>query len=199
MKNKIGMGIVLISLFLLVSSQVLAAPRCDFVPLNVGDLFIYDVENSIGGTWKMYSWVSGSAKIDINRRTYATSELMGYDDDNNIEIGLVRTTANSFYMYFGKGEEELVSQNAPVGTSWTFERRGHTIQRIVEAIEDVSVPAGNFTGCVRTCQYEIDDPANPILYTCEWVKPCFGMVQEKDFYTDYAPVVHKLNSKTKYP
>ena len=71
MRNKIGIGIVLISLLLLVSSQVLpasAAPRTLF-PLNIGDLFIYDVEDNIGQAWTMHLFISGQAKIAMNKKT----------------------------------------------------------------------------------------------------------------------------------
>jgi hypothetical protein len=207
MKNKMGLGIILISLLLLVSSIVLAAPpsdtvckgKCDFFPLNVGDVFIYDVQNSIGETWNMYLWASGEAKIAINKMTYSTFEIMGYDRGQNITVNLGRSTANEYYHYNGKGEEHLAFQNASVGTFWTYERFGHTEKRMIEAIEDITLPAGTFTGCIKTCHYEIDDPANPILYTCEWIKPGFGMVGSIDYYTDNAPVVYVLNSKIKYP
>ena len=44
----------------------------------------------------------------------------------------------------------------------------------------------------KICHYGIDDLANPILYTCEWIKPGFGMVKEVDYYTDNAPVEYIL-------
>ena len=203
MKNKIGIGIVLISLLILVSSQVLAAPPTDtickgkcafFFPLNIGDLFIYGAVDSGGNRWNMYFEISGEAKIAMNSTTYATFEVRGYDYDmvDKISLNLGRSTANEFYNYNGNGEEHLVWRNASVSTFWTYVRYGHAEKRKVEAIEDIATLAGTFFACLKICNYGIDDLANPILYTCEWIKPGFGMVKEVDYYTDNATVEYKL-------
>ena len=205
MKNKIGIGIVLISLLILVSSQVLAAPPTDtickgkcafFFPLNIGDLFIYGAKDSVGNTWEMNFYISGEAKIAMNSTTYATFEVSGYDYDmvDKISLNLGRSTANEFYNYNGNGEEHLVWRNASVGTFWTYVRYGHKEKRKVVAIEDIATIAGTFFACLKICNYGIDDLANPILYTCEWIKPGFGMVKEEDYYigTQNVSVEYKL-------
>jgi len=140
----------------------------------------------------MYFEISGEANIAMNSTTYATFEVRGYDMGDKISLNLGRSTANEFYNYNGNGEEHLVWRNASVGTFWTYKRYGHAEKRKVVAIEDIATLAGDFFACLKICHYGIDDLANPILYTCEWIKPGFGMVKEVDYYTDNAPVEYIL-------
>lgn len=89
-------------------------------------------------------------------------------------------------------------QNAPVGTSWIYQDiRGGAEKKVIEAIEDVTTPAGTFTQCVRTCGYDANDLT--IEYECEWVKPGFGIVRTVDHYPSNAPIVTELTNYGKGP
>ena len=68
------------------------------------------------------------------------------------------------------------------------------ITSTIEAIEDVTVPAGTYTGCVKI-KHECK-ACSGAAYWYEWVKPGFMMVKWVDYWTDNAPVTHKLYSTT---
>ena len=167
------------------------------LPLEIGASYTYDVTDSSGNTWEMDTIVSGVAKVKVNWKKYFLGDLVGTDRDGGYQTILLRSTSNGVYQYAGFNNEFLRFQKAEVGTSWIYDKCGDTIERKIEAIETVTVPAGTFKRCMKTCGYNISSTP-PILYECEWLKPGFGVVKEIDYYgVENPPIVKELKSWTK--
>ena len=166
-------------------------------PFKVGQTFTFDVKDGVGSTWEYKTVASGTARISLNGQKYYIIESLGYESPEDFNMALVRSVSKKVYIYSGSGEETLVLQNAPVGTTWTYEDSdGRTIERTIEAIETVTVPAGTFEGCLKFFHKCIScNP--PVEFTREWSKPGFGMVKEIDYYTDNPPKTKELKSRTK--
>jgi len=188
--------IVLLSMF---SLGALSARADDtrFVPMGIGATFTYNARDNIGNTWTEKMSVSGFMVIGVAiPPTKAYCEIDTSEGTESETISM-RSTSTSVYQYAGFGREYVVWQNSGVGTTWSYtDLKGHTIQRTIEAIETVTVPAGTYDGCLRFKNQCIScADAHPYWY--EWVKPGFTMVQWKDYWVDQnGPVVYKLKSWT---
>jgi hypothetical protein len=154
-------------------------------PLRVGETFTFDVTDSVGNTWEQKVGISGFAWISSNGKGYYVMEQSGYDCPGSYGMVLLRSTPKEVYAYDGLGIEYVGLQNAPVGTTWTYEKQqgcGFTevIQKTILAIETVQVPAGTFDNCLKFRHWCVNcDPS--ILFTDEWIKPGFGMVKQIDY------------------
>ena len=173
------------------SAQVFAAGG-SFLPLKFGQSLTYQVTDANGFTWEMRILVSGRANIQVFGDRYFVMDSVGYTWPTEVNIIIFRSTQEEVFSYGGLGNEFLAWQDAPIGTTWTYDQYGHTIERTIEAVETVSVPAGTFEGVLRFRQRCLNCGLEPILYTREWVKPGFGMVKEIDYFGDVAPPRVKL-------
>ncbi|MEW6569880.1 MAG: hypothetical protein AB1390_01705 [Nitrospirota bacterium] len=155
------------------------------------------MSDSGSGTWEYKIIVGGNTLIQSTGQRYYVIETLGYDNPQDASVLMLRSNSSAVYFYNGFGNEHLVFQNAPIGTKWTYESGHCEVQeREIEAVETVTVPAGTFEGCLKFVQRCLSD--DPIaIYTREWIKPGFGMVQEIDYYGGVNPPrVKKLKSWT---
>lgn len=102
-------------------------------------------------------------------------------------MGLGRSTDKALYSFEFLGVEGIIWQDAPLGTTWT----NGSVITVVETNEDVIVPAGVFTNCLRFKKEE-----DGYWTWTEWVKPGFGLVKWIDYYpyTNVIPVIYQLES-----
>lgn len=194
-------GFVFLSL--IVSSQVYAGQKL-FIPLKVGQTFTFAVTDSAGNTWEQQILVSGNANISSIKKKFFVIDVMPVGPDgrpyDDPEMHFLRSTKDKLYVYDGFGVERLGWQNAPVGTTWSYEDfEGDIRERTIEAIETVTVPAGTFVGCLKIhnrCTNCDEENAHWI----EWVKPGFMMVKWIDYWEDpedNPPITYELKSWTK--
>jgi hypothetical protein len=102
-----------------------------------------------------------------------------------------RSTLTKAFVYDGFCEEQLKWQQAPVGTTWSYvEADGDEKESKILAIENVTVPAGTFTGCLKIRHRCTNCPGSGD--SIEWVKPVFFMVKWVDYWDDNPPVTSRL-------
>ena len=167
------------------------------VQLKLGQTFIFEVTDGVGNTWDEIIAVNGITIIPSMRQKFFMIDIVGGEEPNE-DPGMtnIRSTRNKVYQYHGFGEEHLVWQFAPVGTTWTYEDYdGDIKERTIEAVETVTVPAGTFEECLKIHNRCINcDDETPEWI--EWVKPGFFMVKWIDYWTDNPPKIHELKSWT---
>jgi len=189
-------------LIFLVSSHVYAG---QFLPMTSGSWFAYYTHDSADPANESYLiWLtSGNGTIDLNGKKYKVLELISSDDPSgfsaNMSIRLFRSTAKEVYSYGANGYEHLAFQNAPQGTSWIYKNiRGGETKRVIEqtgmnVTVNIDEAPATFTGCIRTCGYDnANYPATK--YSCDIIKPGFGMIRSVDFYAPNAPIITELIS-----
>jgi len=142
-----------------------------FFRMPIGRTYRYACTNSAGRTWTGTVLCGGVVSVASNGHDYILlPKTHGYSEprpagcDPN-GMMMFRSTGHEVYVLSGAAEEMLFWQNAPVGTIWTNAMGTN----VVEAIGDVTVPAGIFTGCVKI-RHLSDN-------SYEWVKPGFFMVK----------------------
>lgn len=146
----------------------------DFFPIRPGDIFIYDIKPSVSRE-KDRMIVHGITPVITNNKTYGVLELESTGNPL-FEVVLVRSTEREMFHYTGRGTEEILFKEGPVGTTWQIKKRdGRIVKRTIEAMETVTVPAGTFTRCLKISEEQVSPSSK--LCTREWVKPGFGMVK----------------------
>ncbi len=188
--------IVLLSMFFL-GAPIARAADTRFVPMGIGQTFTYNARNNIGNTWTEKMSVNGFMVIGVAiPPTKAYCEIDTSEGTESSTVSM-RSTSTSVYQYAGFGREYVVWQNGGVGTTWSYtDLKGRTIQRTIEAIETVTVPAGTYDGCLRF-KNQCTSCADANAYWYEWVKPGFTMVKWKDYWVEQnGPVVYQLKSWT---
>lgn len=165
-----------------------------FIRPKVGQTFIFTASNALAQIWEERYSVVGMATLPVMTNNYWILALThsysgnppsGITDDQML---LTRSTDKAVFVLQGIGQEIMAWQNQAIGTTWTY---GDTTATI-ESIEDVSVPAGNYTGCLKIKK---TDQSNPALPWYEWIKPGFFQVKWLDYQIDdprARPVVYWL-------
>ncbi|MFA5352916.1 MAG: hypothetical protein WC291_01690 [Thermodesulfovibrionales bacterium] len=182
---------VLLAVFSLTGSSFAADTR--FIPITIGQTFEFAVSDNNPSTpdWTENIAVSGLAQIPPSL-LYYTLDQKGQGESRLIGI---RSTAADVRQYDGFGKEYIIWKKAAVGTVWSYiENSGQKIQRKIEAIENVTVPAGTFTNCLKI--HNKCANCSGVTDWYEWVKPGFMMVKWVDYWADNAPVTHRLKSWT---
>lgn len=174
-----------------------------FVPFAEGFRMSFSATNASGANWTEQTKVLGFAKPTAGTgKEYAICE--------NIESGRMRTvflrsTDTAVYrLDTAILTDTLEWQMAPVGTTWTnLNYEGRYIRKVtVEAIEDVTVPAGTFTNCYKFRKQVLnaspdDIPPGGAAEWYEWVCPGVGMVKWIDYWADDPPAVYQLESRSR--
>ena len=185
-----GTGMAAVPMFYRVSSWTNGL----LVPSPAGRTYTYAVSNALGQTWTETVRMAGSVSIPSATDNYFLVDVREqYTGDPPAdlpkdEIWIGRSTDTQLYGFFGVGREFLVWQNAPIGTTWT---NGTEVSTILTN-ENVSVPAGVFSNCIKT-EREETNPNWPYRLA-EWIKPGFFMVKWEDYTSAGAPVVYTLTS-----
>jgi hypothetical protein len=189
------LGILAVCIIFFFQSSVQAKSK-KLINLKIGQTSTFDVVDGKGNSWEHDASVSGRAIIRYpKKRNYFTLDIFGYEDpDTGPHVKMLRSTNNKVYMYEGFGEELLVFKKGPVGTTWTYtESDGDIIRAKIVKKETVVVPAGTFNGCLKFKKKCTNCNSNRTVWY-EWIKPGFGMVMQRDYWTNNAPKTYKLKS-----
>ena len=188
--------IAMVFTLLLLNSEGYAAEK--LIPVHAGQTFSFSVKDGIGNTATQVLYISGTTNIPCLNKTYFSGDVIlkhqGVPLDN-AEFFNFRSTLTKVFVYDGFCKEHMLWQQAPVGTTWSHvESEGDEIESKILAIENVTVPAGTFTGCLKirhrctNCSGSAD--------WIEWVKPGFFMVKWVDYWDDNPPVTYRLTKWT---
>jgi hypothetical protein len=115
---------------------------------------------------------------------------------------LLRSTDSAVYRFdMNTLSESLEFRIAPAGSTWTnYNYEGQwTLKVTVDAIENVTVPAGTFANCYKYHKQALDYSGTERAEWYEWIKPGLGLVKWVDYWMDASenpPVVHELQSST---
>jgi len=116
---------------------------------------------------------------------YSGNPPAGITDD---QVILIRSTDDSLFALKDFNSEIIAWKKGPVGTTWTY---GDTTATI-EAIENVTVPAGTYTQCLKIKKTDKGSSNSPWY---EWIKPGFFQVKWVDYQispASAAPVIYEL-------
>ena len=177
---------------LAIFASVLLASTADadkFLPFRVGWTGIYKCTDNTGNTWEETILVSGKGRAGGHK--YFILDFYAEGDMYALHK-LIRSTRNEVYDYMGLGTEYVVVQDVPIGTTWTFTNlKGETVERTLEAIETVTVPAGVFEGCFKV-RWTYGDSTE--IDGCQWFQRGFGLVKEIAYHGRNWPIVNELTS-----
>jgi hypothetical protein len=168
-----------------------------FLRTSAGRTWSFAASNLLGQTWTQHIQSVGHLLMDADAKQY--NMLVVYNEHGEPTPGgtteggafFVRSTDSQSFMFQGPGEETVVWQTGTIGSEWTSDG---TVIRI-DAIEDVTVPAGTFTNCIKFKKWNEGNPSDPWY---EWIHPGSFMVKWVDYNVDptYEPVVYELESYT---
>ncbi len=173
----------------------------------IGRTLVYSVTNAYGEEWAEDFSLIGYAPLPALSNNYYIFTRVQYWDGEmpagamaDPEVGFARPTDESLFTLF----PELILQEfemwrrAEVGTTWTnYPGLGDTITTI-EAYEDVTVPAGVFTNCIRYHSRPYGE-TNMNSGTRFWIKPGFMEIKSEEYSDadappDATPIVRVLQS-----
>ena len=119
------------------------------------------------GSWLRYQTVENPS-IEMKQTIIGTANLFGIDGiaiieqefiepgDSEFEFRLVKEIDGVLYAYDGAMRVAILFRPGPIGTSWSWiEGDGDTEHSQIVGIEDVGVPAGNFSNCYHIVNWEI--------------------------------------------
>lgn len=195
--------LLLIGMFFL-STEALAYDLKEYYPLNQADQWFYSkIED--GATYEQAISVEGTELVDgiemIKILNGNTEEFMAVDTDGIKKYKEVYPEDNEYLVY----EPALViipasmeigeSKSYPV--TFSFYDTGGTLKNTLsgtadiklEAAEDISVPAGEFTGCLKlSLIYRLNDPDNPNSSVKDeynfWLAKGIGKVKISRYYME---------------
>jgi hypothetical protein len=182
----------MVFMLLLLNSEGYSAEK--FIPVHAGQTFTYSVKDGIGNTARHVMRISGTTNIPCLNKNYFLVDMkytyQGVPLDNAAFFNF-RSTLTKVFVYDGFCKEHLKWQQAPVGTTWSYvELEGDEIENTILAIENVTVPAGTFKGCLKI-EHRCTNCSGDARWI-EWAKPGFFMVQWVDYWADNQPVTYKL-------
>ncbi|VGO14439.1 hypothetical protein PDESU_03000 [Pontiella desulfatans] len=165
--------------------------------------YTYQVTNSYGEVWGNDISTHGLTYLPaltntflLYSTTYSWSGDMPLGAKQGPDYGFVRITGDTMYLGDPKYTHEvIVWKRAPTGTTWT---NGHNEVITVEGYENITVPAGTFTDCIRLHRKDLGSTGSETGHR-EWIKPGFMLVKEVR-YSDFvdppeaAPMVLELHS-----
>lgn len=156
---------------------------------------LYAISNAVGIISTQRLTTLGRVRPTLNTNEFTLLEQIVLPA-NEMKIVLIRSTSDSVYRYSpDSGIETLEHQLGPVGTSWTnynYET-AFTRKATIDAIENVTVPAGTFL-CYKFHKQALEIPGSDWY---EWVCPGIGIVKEADYWVDPAnnpPLIYELQS-----
>lgn len=167
------------ALLIVLGLAVMSAPCAAadmFFPLNPGDVFTYSVSGQIG---KGQMTVNSPIRSVANGKSYHVLVLFNpVGPEESIEF--LRTTEKAFYRYDKNGAENRIFTEGPAGMSWE-ERRldGRIVRTTIEAVETVTVPAGQYKGCLKYREEQVRPQQK--LYMRTWFKPGLGIVKAANY------------------
>ena len=164
-------------------------------PMPIGLQAVFSVSNALGNVWTQQIQYLGYVRpFAAGTNDYVLWAVVTH---GNMSMGLIRSTDTQvFGLEPCSLTEDLIWQIAPVGTTWTnynYECQ-YTRKVTIDAIEDVTVPAGTFTSCYKFHKQILSGSSAPRPEYYEWIKPGFGMVKWVDYWTDNGPDVYELQS-----
>lgn len=149
----------------------------DFLPLERGQVFS-GRETDDTGTLSRFNYVALNEFVaSCNGQSYRMG-LVG--NRRGIKKFPIRSTATQLFGFQSSNcTEQLLWQNAPVGTSWSYDEiDGSTTYVTVEATnETVVVPAGTFEGCLKFRKTAPSWGGDWV----EWVQPGFFFIKMEDY------------------
>lgn len=168
----------------------------------VGRTYAYGLTNAFGQSWSESVSRVGSATIPAMTNNYMIihayehwtgDQPAGANPEPQIDV--IRLTDKSLFVLEMTALAEFeIWRMDDVGTSWT----NFDTVVTVEAYEDVTVPAGTFTNCIRMHQRDVLAVGSNTGMRV-WIKP--GLIEVKSIqYADWtdppeaAPVVSQLQS-----
>ena len=164
-------------------------------PYPLGGQFVFSVSNAIGSLSTQQWHVLGYVRPLVpGTNDYLLLETVG---GGTMGLFLARSTDTQLIALDQCRLTEFQDWTiAPVGTSWTnfnYECK-YTRKVTVDAVEDITVPAGTFTSCYKFHKQILSGTTDPKPEWYEWVKPGFGLVYWVDYWDNNAPVVYRLQS-----
>ncbi|VGO21296.1 hypothetical protein [Pontiella sulfatireligans] len=191
-----------------------------FLNAPVGRTYRYSITNQANQTWIEEVQVMGDTYMPLqtnNYRTIWTEEWYNAPDeipDGAQSRGAVflRVDEDAAYVLDseltrGPMQEDLVWENGPVGTTWSFVASSpHTTihSEIVATNVTVSIGTTNYTGCIQidsVGDYELWLYEYPDRRYSEWIQPGGYVVKRENYwvhedYTNVTPVVYELQGWT---
>lgn len=156
---------------------------------------VYAISNAVGILSTQRMTMLGYVRPTLNTNEFTLVEQVT-TPGNDMGLVLIRSTDNSVYRYStSSGNETLEFQLGPVGTTWTnFNYNGSITRKVtIEAIENVTVPAGTFS-CYKFHKQALEISGADWY---EWVCPGIGIVKWVDYWVDPSqspPITYQLQS-----
>ncbi|VGO11853.1 hypothetical protein PDESU_00400 [Pontiella desulfatans] len=170
---------------------------------TLNQTYTYNLTNAYGEFWKDEITLQGLIYLPSLTNTYTLyTGILSWTNDQPAgsgepqAVGFIRITGQEMYMADPFNQVEFPWwKSVEPGTTWTNSSYEITT---MEGYEDISVPAGEFTGCYRFHRRRIGTTGSDTGIR-QWVKPGFMHVKEVG-YSDYvnppdaAPIVKELQS-----
>jgi hypothetical protein len=166
-------------------------------PLKPGSSFVFAVSNALGETTMQSVKSLGKCYVPEFTNHYGVLSLDEVPVSGGTPGGtvLARSDDTGVWVLYNPHThfEALEFFRGTVGMAMT---NGENIRIEIEAVENVTVPAGTFTNCIRFRKTDLSS-SDPNPYWYEWISPGMGTVKWADYYVDpvsAAPVVYLLQS-----
>jgi len=168
-----------------------------FWPLRPGSSFVFAVSNALGETALQGVKVLGRCYVPEFTNHYGVFNQDDARVSGGVSAGTVLARSDDKAVWFMYDPPaHLETQEFVRGAVGTVFTNSHYTRIAVEAIENVTVPVGTFTNCIRFHKTQLlGGSSNPNWY--EWIAPGLGMVKWVDYNvepTNAAPVVYVLQS-----
>lgn len=143
-------------------------------PSRPGAIATFAASNRLGETWVMQDKTLGRATMPLLSNDYVIVFEAGSRENF---FSFTRSTDTRLYALVDSEKEGLFLQLAPPGTAWTNSAEPQIVYSVVSTNETVTVPAGTFTGCLKTRRHHTNE-APPFDNEWYWLKPRFGLVKQ---------------------
>jgi hypothetical protein len=168
-----------------------------FWPLRPGSSFVFGVSNALGETALQSVKVLGRCYVPEFTNHYGVFNEDAARVTGGVSGGTMLARSDDKAVWFMSDPlAHLETQQFLRGAVGTVITNSQNIRIAIEAVENVTVPVGTFTNCIRFHKTQLgDDSPNPNWY--EWMAPGLGMVKWVDYYVDptnAAPVSYVLQS-----
>lgn len=145
-------------------------------PLPAGGQFVFSVSNVLGNVSTGQVHVLGYVRpLMPGTNDYALLESLRA---GGTSLNLLRSTDTTVTKLDLCNQTEATEfQAGPAGTTWTnYNYQCQYVRKVtVDAIEDVTMPAGTFTGCYKLHKQILSGTTASRPEWYEWVKPGFGL------------------------